>query len=156
MAVKTTTFLLVEDDRNDAFIIEQEFKRAAQGARIYLVNDGIEARRYLLGEGDYSNRTKAPLPDVILLDLKMPRFSGFDFLEWLRVKAPPHMHATPVVVISSSNLPQDVDRAYALGVNSYIVKPMEWNTFRERIKALGLYWAEHVETPRPGIQAARV
>jgi len=155
MAKKGTMFLLVEDDRNDAFIIEQEFKRSGQGVRVVIVHDGIEARRYLEGDGQYSDREKFPLPDVILLDLKMPRFSGFDFLEWLRYKGGANISWTPVVVISSSNLQKDVDRAYALGVNSYLVKPVEWKQFRERIKALGAYWSEHVETPRPSLQTAR-
>jgi CheY-like chemotaxis protein len=154
-ARKSTVFLLVEDDPNDVFIIEQEFKRAGQGIRLSTVHDGIEARRYLEGDGEYGEREKFPLPDVILLDLKMPRFSGFDFLEWLRYKGPQHLNWTPVVVVSSSALQKDVDRAYALGVNSYIVKPVEWKLFRERIKALGVYWGEHVETPRPPIQPAR-
>ena len=156
MARKSTTFLLVEDDANDAFIIEQEFKRTQQGIRVVTVHDGIEARRYLEGDGEYGDRTRFPLPDVILLDLKMPRFSGFDFLEWLRYKGAPHINWTPVVVISSSNVQKDVDRAYSLGVNSYLVKPVDWRQFRDRIKALGLYWCEHVETPRPSLQAGRV
>jgi CheY-like chemotaxis protein len=155
MARRTTTFLLVEDDLNDAFIIEQEFKRVTQATRLVVVNDGIEARRYLEGDGEYANRDGFPLPDVILLDLKMPRFSGFDFLEWLRYKGAAHINWTPVVVISSSNLQKDIDRAYALGVNSYLVKPVEWKQFRDRIKALGMYWSEHVETPRPSLQSVR-
>jgi DNA-binding response OmpR family regulator len=156
MVRRSTTFLLVEDDANDAFIIEQEFKRAHQGIRVVMVHDGVEARRYLEGDGEYANRANFPLPDVILLDLKMPRFSGFDFLEWLRYKGAPHVNWTPVVVISSSSVQKDVDRAYALGVNSYLVKPVEWKQFRDRIKALGLYWSEHVETPRPTLQAGRI
>ena len=155
MVRKSTTFLLVEDDTNDAFIIEQEFKRAHQGIRVVAVHDGIEARRYLEGDGEYGNRSIFSLPDVILLDLKMPRFSGFDFLEWLRYKGAPHVRGTPVVVISSSSVQKDIDRAYALGVNSYLVKPVEWKQFRERIKALGVYWSEHVEIPRPRLQTTR-
>jgi DNA-binding response OmpR family regulator len=155
MVRKNRLFLLVEDDPNDAFIIEREFKRASQGIRLVLMDDGIEARRYLEGDGKYGDRSSFPLPDVILLDLKMPRFSGFDFLEWLRHKGAAHISWTPVVVISSSCLQRDVDRAYALGVNSYLVKPVEWKQFRDRIKALGMYWSEHVETPRPAVQAIR-
>ena len=155
MVRKSTTFLLVEDDANDAFIIEQEFKRTHQGIRVVKVHDGIEACRYLDGDGEYTDRANFPLPDVILLDLKMPRFSGFDFLEWLRYKSAPHVNWTPVVVISSSSVQRDVDRAYSLGVNSYLVKPVDWRQFRDRIKALGVYWSEHVETPRPSLQASR-
>ena len=84
---------------------------------------------------------------MILLDLKMPRFSGFDFLEWLRSKAPDQLHFIPVVVLSSSALPQDIVRAYALGVSSYVVKPVNWDEFRQRLHTLAIYWADNVETP---------
>ena len=142
-----TTFLLVEDDANDVLIVQQEFKRASKNIRLSVVSDGIEAKRYLEGKDDYRDRSKHPLPQVILLDLKMPRFSGFDFLEWLRSKAPDQMHYIPVVVLSSSSLPQDIVRAYALGVSSYMTKPVNWDEFRKRLHSLATYWAENVETP---------
>ena len=142
-----TTFLLVEDDGNDVLIVQQEFKRASKNIRLSVVSDGIEAKRYLEGKDDYRDRSRHPLPQVILLDLKMPRFSGFDFLEWLRSKAPDQMHYIPVVVLSSSSLPQDIVRAYALGVSSYMTKPVNWDEFRKRLHSLATYWAENVETP---------
>jgi CheY-like chemotaxis protein len=111
------------------------------------VCDGIDATRYLEGKDVYKDRQKHPFPHLILLDLKMPRFSGFDFLEWLRFKAPDQLHFIPVVVLSSSNLPQDVARAYALGVNSFMVKPVNWEEFRHRLQVLAAYWADNVETP---------
>jgi DNA-binding response OmpR family regulator len=141
-----TVFLLVEDDSNDVLFIQQEFKRSPR-CRLQVVSDGIEARRYLEGVPDYEDRTKYPLPDLILLDLKMPRFSGFDFLEWLRYRSSGHLKIIPVVVLSSSDLRQDVLRAYALGVSSYLVKPVNWAEFRDRMRALAVYWAIHVETP---------
>ncbi len=143
----TTTFLLVEDDQNDVFLLQQQFREAPASLRLLHVSDGVEAMRYLEGQGDYADRDKFPLPDVILLDLKMPRFSGFDFLQWLHTKSSDDLHLIPVVVMSSSALPEDITRAYALGVNSYMVKPVKWNQFAERVKALGIYWSEHVETP---------
>lgn len=102
---------------------------------------------YLEGKGEYADRTKYPLPDVILLDLKMPRISGFEFLEWLRRKAPGELHLIPVVVLSSSDDPQDVKRAYELGVNSYMVKPIQWPEFKEKMRAISIYWSDHAETP---------
>jgi CheY-like chemotaxis protein len=144
--IEKTIFLLVEDDPHDVFVVEREFKhRGLAGLRV--VHDGIEAMRYLEGKGDYQDRIKSPLPDVILLDLKMPRFSGFDFLEWLRGRAPGQLHLIPVVVLSSSDDPHDVKRAYALGVNSYIVKPLRWPELQDKMRALSIYWSEHVETP---------
>jgi len=147
MIRKPCTFLLVEDDPNDVLFVQQEFKRTAKQIRLNIVSDGIEAMRYLEGKDVYKDRQKHPLPHVILLDLKMPRFSGFDFLEWLRFKGPDQLHFIPVVVLSSSNMPQDVGRAYALGVNSFLVKPVNWEDFQHRLQILAQYWAEHVETP---------
>lgn len=147
MTRKPCNFLLVEDDPNDVLFVQQEFKRTSKSIRLNVVSDGIEAMRYLEGKDIYKDRQKYPTPHLILLDLKMPRFSGFDFLEWLRFKSPDQHHFIPVVVLSSSNLPQDVARAYALGVNSFVVKPVSWEEFRYRLQVMASYWAENVETP---------
>ena len=147
MIRKPCNFLLVEDDPNDVLFVQQEFKRTSKNIRLNVASDGIEAMRYLEGKDFYKDRQKHPVPHVILLDLKMPRFSGFDFLEWLRFKASDQLHFIPVIVLSSSNLPQDVSRAYALGVNSFLVKPVNWEEFRFRLQLIAQYWAEHVETP---------
>jgi CheY-like chemotaxis protein len=148
--LETTTFLLVEDEPNDVVLVEMEFKRSPFPIRLRAVNDGEEAMHYLEGQGPYADRAAWPIPDVILLDLKMRRVSGFEFLIWLRSKAPSPFRLIPVVVMSSSTLHQDIDHAYALGANSYFVKPVDWNLFRKRIRALGIYWAEHAETPEAG------
>jgi len=144
---KITTFLLVEDDPNDAFFVEHEFKEAPAEIRLHHVWDGREAVRYLQGEGEYADRQQHSLPNVILLDLKLPGFNGFDFLEWLHSESAGDLRLIPVVVMSSSSLREDIKRAYSLGANSYLTKPIDWNTFRERIKLLGIFWSEHVETP---------
>ena len=141
------TFLLVEDDPNDVVMLELEFQRVPAHIRMVAVHDGNEAMQYLRGEGKFADSSKCPHPDVILLDLKMPRINGFEFLEWLRTKSPVHFRFIPVVVMSSSALREDVDRAYSLGANSYLVKPVQWALFQQRIQALGIYWAEHVERP---------
>src|SRR5262249_37244239 len=100
------------------------------------------------GEGGFCDRRTHPLPNVILLDLKMPRINGFEFLEWLRSKSPDDLRLTPVLVMTASGLEEDIHRAYALGANSYIVKPTDWNLFKRLIADLGIYWSEHSETPR--------
>jgi CheY-like chemotaxis protein len=141
------TFLLVEDDPNDVWMLEREFHRVPAQIRMVAVSDGKEAMQYLEGTGKFSDTLLHPIPDVVLLDLKMPRINGFEFLHWLRSQSPMHYRFIPVVVMSSSALREDVDRAYALGANSYLVKPVEWKLFQERIQALGIYWAEHVEKP---------
>ena len=145
----TVTFLLVEDDPNDVLMLEMEFRKVPAQIRMVAVCDGKEAMQYLEGEEKYGNVDKYPIPEVILLDLKMPRINGFEFLQWLRSKSPVHYRFIPVVVMSSSALRQDVELAYALGANSYLVKPVRWKLFQERIRALGIYWAEHVEKLDP-------
>ena len=143
---ETTTFLLVEDDPNDVLMLEMELQKAPLNTRLLSVYDGGEAMQYLEGQGRYVDRDAYPIPQVILLDLKMPRVNGFEFLAWLRSKGPRNCRIIPVVVMSSSGLKEDVERAYTLGANSYLVKPVSWVLFRERIKTVGIYWAEHVET----------
>lgn len=141
------TFLLVEDDPNDVLMLELEFQRVPAHIRLISVHDGGEAMQYLQGLGRFADVKKHPHPDVILLDLKMPRINGFEFLHWLRTQSPQQFRFVPVVVMSSSALHEDVDRAYSLGANSYLVKPVQWTLFQQRIQALGVYWAEHVEKP---------
>lgn len=147
MQSNTTTFLLLEDDPNDVFFVEHEFKSAPAHIKLHSVRDGVEAIEYLEGKGKFTDRHRYPLPDIILLDLKMPRLNGFDFLQWLRHKAPDNLSLIPAIVMSSSAVQSDIVRCYQLGANSYIVKPVNWDDFRKRIKALGLYWTEHSEIP---------
>jgi len=147
-------FLLVEDEPNDVLFVRMEFRSVEPRIRLVTVEDGDQAMDYIAGRGRYSDRATHPIPDVILLDLKMPRVSGFEFLQWLRSEAPRAQRLIPVIIMSSSPEKQDIERAYALGANSYLVKPVDWNLFKDRIKVLGIYWADHVETPpheEPGI-----
>jgi len=127
--------------------MEREFKEAPGHIRLHTVNDGSEAMDYIEGKGKFQNRHQYPTPDVILLDLKMPKVNGFEFLEWLRRESPDEHHLIPVVVMSSSALESDVKRAYELHVNSYMVKPVRWEDFRNRVRAIGIYWADHVQKP---------
>ena len=141
-----TTFLLVEDDPKDVYLVQDVFKRTGHG-RLQVVEDGQEAIDYLTGQGVFANRLKHPMPDVILLDMKMPRVNGLEFLKWLRRESPNSLHLLPVVVMSSSNHPKEVGKAYELGVNSYLIKPINWQEFQDRITALNLFWSNHVEKP---------
>jgi len=137
-------FLLVEDDANDRFLMQREL--AGTGAELHCVRDGAEAVEYLKGEGEFANRENFPLPNLIVLDLKMPRMSGFDFLEWLR-KSSDNCSSVPVVVMSSSDMPGDIHRAYKLGANGYMIKPIDVQEFKKRVHALGVLWTEHLRTP---------
>ena len=141
-------FLLVEDDEHDAFFVEREFKTAPQDICLKVVRDGQEAIDYISAEGRFADRNQYPIPNVILLDLKMPRLNGFEFLQWLRRSAANGLKTIPVIVMSSSNLNQDVSRAYELGANSYLVKPVQWKKFKELIAELGFYWTQHALTPQ--------
>ena len=142
------TFLLVEDDEYDVLFLQTEFGKTHVNLYLQVVSDGVLARQYLEGQGGYADREIHPLPDVILVDLRLPRVDGFEFLEWLRAGERGQHRLIPVVVLSSSGQPEDVLRAYTLGANSYVVKPVSWQECRERIRALCVYWAAHAETPR--------
>jgi two-component system response regulator len=138
-------FLLVEDDPEDAFLVELEFKRS-QDCRLCIVRDGQQAIDYLKGQPPYDDRHEYPLPDVILLDLKMPRLDGFDVLSWLRNESEEDVALTPVIVMSSANSVEDVQRAYKLGANLFMNKPVDWEQFRERLRLLGTFWCEYAGT----------
>jgi CheY-like chemotaxis protein len=139
-------FLCVEDDPNDVDLLKMAFHRQ-HFAHLHIVCDGQEAIDYLTGVGGYNDRQHFPVPNVILLDLKMPRVDGFGFLKWLGEKAPPELGRIPVIVMSSSSEPRDVNRAYDLGANCYLAKPLDWQLIRERMKLLGIFWGEHAEVP---------
>ncbi len=143
----TKTFLHVEDDPNDAEFVEKALKESSLSINLRSVRDGVFAKQYMEGHGKYADRELHPLPDVILLDLKMPRLDGFEFLAWLRTQSPPGQRLTPVVVMSSSSILEDVQRAYALGANSYLVKPVDASKFDECVNTLAAYWTLHARTP---------
>ena len=140
------TFLLVEDDPNDVYLVELEFKKSPH-LDLRHVQDGQHAIEYLEGKPPYTDRKQFPLPDIILLDLKMPRLGGFEFLEWLHNSSANHLKRIPVIVMSGSNLEQDVNRAYDLGANCYLTKPPDWDKFREQMRRIGVFWGENAEIP---------
>ena len=140
-----SVILLVEDLENDVTIIRKSFQRANLHNPVHVVRDGEEAIAYLLGEGKYSNRDEHPLPDLILLDLKMPKIDGFEVLEWIR--AQPNLRSIPVLVLTSSDQMRDVNRAYELGANSFLVKPLDFENFVATSDLLQRYWLKTVQTP---------
>ncbi len=113
--------LLVEDNEDDVFLMRQAFRKAGIPGRLGAVEDGAEALAYLRGEGAFADRIRHPWPDVVLLDLNMPRMNGFEVLE--SVRAVPAWDHLAVYVFSASNLPADVRRARALRANGYVLKP---------------------------------
>jgi CheY-like chemotaxis protein len=137
-------FLLVEDTDTDALLVKIEMARYP-GVRLMTAIDGQEAIDYLLGKPPYDDRKQFPLPDVILLDLKMPRISGFDFLKWRREEALEAFRLIPVIVLSGSSLTDDVRRAYALGANCFMSKPTGLDVLRQRMALTVDLWGRHTE-----------
>ena len=134
MTAKTTTILHVEDDPNDTLLFQHACNKAGVVFDLQAVSDGDQAIAYLRGANDFSDRLKHPFPKLILLDLKMPRVSGFDVLTWLRKEN--LFTDVPVVVLTSSNHDADVRRAYDLGAKSYLVKPVGFEALVELVKTL--------------------
>ena len=136
---------MAEDDTTDAFLLERTFARTGNRTSLHFVRDGQEAVDYLSGEGTFADREQHPIPALLLSDLKMPRLDGFQVLGWLRRQ--PGFKRLPVVILSSSSEPGDVNRAYDLGVNSFITKPVTFESLVEVMKTIGRYWFEIVELP---------
>ena len=127
------------------FLLKRAFTNAGVPARLHFVSDGQEAIDYLGGQGQFSNRSEHPLPDLLILDLKMPRLNGFDVLTWVRQK--PGLRRLLVTVLTSSNQPQDINKAYDLGANSYLVKPHNNSQLSELANRVQRYWLEMNECP---------
>ena len=130
--------LLVEDDANEIFLVRRAFQKANLSNPLQVARDGQEAVDYLSQRGAFANTPPAPQPVLMLLDLKMPRKNGFEVLEWVRGQ--PGLQQMVVVVFSSSDLPADVNRAYDLGANTYVVKPADFEELVRVIKFLEDSW----------------
>jgi CheY-like chemotaxis protein len=137
--------LLVEDEATDALLIQRAFQKTGLPHRLKIVRDGNQAIQYLSGQGPYGNRERFPLPFLVLLDLKMPGTDGFGVLQWAR--AEPGLKRLLIVVLTSSALQSDIDRAYEAGANSYMVKPLEFEQMVHLIQRFEIYWTEINRTP---------
>ena len=137
--------LLVEDDANDVLLLQRAFHKAGLRDTLRVVRDGEQAIHYLRGQDPYHQRDRFPVPFMMLLDLKMPGTDGFEVLHWVR--SHPELRRLLVVVLTSSNLQADVDRAYELGANSYLVKPVEFEQMVHMIQRFEAYWKEINRTP---------
>jgi CheY-like chemotaxis protein len=144
--VASQPILLVEDEENDVMLLQRAFRRAGMVNPLQVVRHGDDAVAYLEGSGEYTDRAKYPLPVLVLLDLKLPRRTGLEVLEW--VKGQTGVKKIPIVVLTSSKNDSDVDRAYDLGANSYLVKPVSFETLLELVKSLELYWLVLNERPK--------
>jgi len=137
--------LVAEDSDLDILLLERALQQSGVNINAKFVSDGQEAVDYLEGVGEFNDRLAYPLPAVIMLDLKMPRFDGFDVLAWL--KSQPEHRRTPVIIFSSSDDRRDVDRAYDLGANCYLMKPGPAGEMHELLRVLDAFWRRYVKLP---------
>jgi two-component system response regulator len=140
--------LLVEDNDDDVELTLRALRRNRVANRVDVVRDGAEALEYLFATGSYAGRDVRDTPNLVLLDLKLPKVGGLEVLE--RLRADPHTHRLPVVILTSSNVESDLARSYDLGANSYIRKPVDFTQFMEAVNQLGLYWLVLNEAPPYG------
>jgi two-component system, response regulator len=143
--------LLVEDSRNDEELTLRALKKSNIANPVVVARDGREALDYLLGQGAYAGRDLSDMPQVILLDLKLPKLDGLEVLKVIRSEA--RTRLLPVVVLTSSLEQPDLIRSYSLGANSYMRKPVDFVQFIEAVRQLGLYWLV-LNEPAPGVGSA--
>lgn len=146
------TILLVEDDPNEIYLTRRAFQKANINVSLQIIDDGDSAIAYLSGTGEYADRQRFPIPKLILLDLKLPCRSGHEILAWLRQHA--YLNLLPVVIFTSSREPADVNLAYELGANSYLVKPSGLKALKRVVETLSLYWL--VDNEPPEVKIANV
>jgi two-component system, chemotaxis family, response regulator Rcp1 len=146
--MRQLTVLLVEDNPRDVRLTQRAFQQAGLPHDLRVVRDGDEALAYLHREGAYKEADIAPRPDVILLDLNLPRMGGHELLR--EVKQDNRFRQIPIIVLTTSERPDDVRLAYDAGANAYLLKPVEFNRFTEVIGQLGKFWLETVELPPEG------
>ena len=143
--MRNKAILLVEDNPDDVTLTMRALKRANILNEVVVVSDGVEALDYLFGTGAYADPSTRRIPEVILLDLKLPRIDGLEVLR--RLRADERTRLLPVVILTSSREEKDLVNGYKLGANSYIRKPVDFKRFTEAVQQLGLYWLLLNEPP---------
>lgn len=145
--IELKKILLVEDNPNDIELTLEALAEHNLANRVVVLNDGVQAMEYLHYQGTYSNR-EHETPAVILLDIKMPRMDGIEVLQ--AIKGHPELKKIPVVMLTSSREEPDLKKCYELGVNAYVVKPVNFKDFFVAVKQLGIFWAVINELPNNG------
>jgi CheY-like chemotaxis protein len=143
--MKTKHILLVEDNPDDVKLTLRALKKSNIANEVVVAQDGVEALDYLFGTGEFSGRDMSIMPQIILLDLKMPRMDGLEMLH--RIRTDERTKLLPVVILTTSDEDKDRINGYKLGANSYIRKPVDFNQFAEAVNHLGLYWLVLNEAP---------
>ncbi|GAB3558160.1 response regulator [Spirosoma fluminis] len=141
---KNMTILIADDDTDDRLFMDQALRQNGYTQAVHFVEDGEELMEYLRHQGRY-NASNAPWPNLLILDLNMPRKNGFQALE--EIKDDPKLRRLPVVVMTTSSADEDVVKTYNLGVNSFVTKPFNFNRLVEMVGALKTYWMDTVKLP---------
>ena len=136
--MKQAAILYAEDEANDIFFLELALKTAGSPLALHSVVDGQQAIEYLSGLGHYTDRSLHPLPDLVVLDINMPKLSGLEVLEWIRKKS--GLKSLPVVILTSSSRPEDREKAHQLGADDYLLKPSDPRKLVEMVKSLQGRW----------------
>ena len=136
---RNLTILIAEDSEDDALFLERAFRKIGMTNAVRILTDGQEVLDYLRGDGKYQDRQQFPFPSVLFTDIKMPRVNGFEVLQWLRDH--PESKVIPTLMFSSSAQPEDVERAYRLGANAYLVKPASLPELEEMMRYAYEFWA---------------
>lgn len=142
---KLITIVLADDDPDDRELAMDAFKECHLANQVHFVEDGEQLMDYLLRRGKYEDLKDQPLPGLVLLDLNMPRKDGREALR--EIKANPDLRRIPIVVLTTSKAEEDILRTYDLGVNSYVTKPVTFQSLVDTVKVMGKYWFEIVELP---------
>ena len=137
--------LLVEDNDDDVQLTLRAFRKSDLVSTVTVVRDGVEAFNYLLATGEYASRNPDVLPDLVLLDIKLPRVDGVQVLE--RLRSHPRTRLIPIVILTSSAEPKDLLTCYTLGANSYVRKPIDFQQFTRALHQIGSYWLQTNQAP---------
>jgi CheY-like chemotaxis protein len=138
MSYENIEILFAEDSKDDALLTIRALNKSGFSNKLHHVIDGAEALDFIYCRGKYVGRNPKEFPKLILLDVKMPKVSGIEVLE--KIKSDPQVRSVPVVMLTSSNEGPDIERCFALGANSYIVKPVDSDNFFKAVKEIGVYW----------------
>ena len=129
---------MVDNDPTAPAVTERGLRSAPASVQLRVAADGLEAYSYISGAGAYANRRAYPLPDVILSDINLPRFTGLEFLRWLRQQAPEHTRSIPVIIVSAVAIPEELEQARAFGARMFVLKPVNWAEFWQELLTAGL------------------
>ena len=142
---KSLVILAAEDETSDVWLLREALRGAEVDADLQVTRDGDEAIGYLQGKGEYGDRDRHPFPNLLLLDLKMPRMGGIEVLRW--IKRQPQLKALRVIVLTSSEDISDVNEAYEVGANSFLVKPLEFINYPAMLQTLSKFWLHESQAP---------